>query len=318
MMKTTRSKIRPVSPGSFRIERFRKPAEPAAIAQPKKPPRPSPHTPRPDLLPARMRGPAAQAKAERPSGGAWRGAPRPTRMGQPSMARAAKPEPAPRTAAGRPGTGLPRKPAVQRAEEAQEIEMVDMSLHLQRNKLIDVVVSGAGLSHGTCIQKPDHQLVEVGHEFGDKNAYYLPWENGRCTEATVTLEAPPQVLLHGSPLRLQPLVQVPGSGSHRDPPRSSDRVGAPQQAPRGGLRPRVRQPRGQESGLRRLHLEDRAIRGPDPEARIDFMVYAAVEQIGMTFYVQERRTRSTTNASTNHKTEARELVRELGIPVLPQ
>ncbi len=48
------------------------------------------------------------------------------------------------------------------------------------------------------------------------------------------------------------------------------------------------------------------------------MVYAAVEQIGMTFYVQERRTRSTTNASTNHKTEARELVRELGIPVLPQ
>ena len=213
---------------------------------------------------------------------------------------------------------IARKPAVQRAQEAQEIEMIDMSLHLQRNKLIDVVVSGAGLSHGTCIQKPDHQLVEVGHELGDKNAYYLPWENGGCTEAMVTLEAP-----------LKYFFTAPLSGcSLWCKYLAADRIVIRHEARTQSEHHNKHRAEGfvlvfDSHEARKADFDDCTLKIEQSEGQIrklaiDFMVYAAVERIGMTFYVQERRTRSTTNARTNHKTEARELVRELGIPVLPQ
>lgn len=76
-MNTIRSKTGLVLQGYFRIERFRGAANRAAVAQPEAAARLAPQPPRPELLPAKMRGGAAQAKPEREPGGAWSGAPRP-------------------------------------------------------------------------------------------------------------------------------------------------------------------------------------------------------------------------------------------------
>jgi hypothetical protein len=54
--------------GYFRFERFRAPASRVAVVQPKGPPRSAPQPPRPELLPAQLRGGAAQAKIGRGSG----------------------------------------------------------------------------------------------------------------------------------------------------------------------------------------------------------------------------------------------------------
>jgi len=236
-------------------------------------------------------------------------------VGRPPVAHVTKPGPATRAPTGRPGAVLPKKPVVQRS---QWIEMVDMSLHLQRNKLIDVLVSGPGLSHATCIQKPDHQLVQVGHELGEQNAYYLPWENRSCTEATVTLEAP-----------LKYFFTAPLSGcsiwcKYLEVDRIVIRHEArtqPEHHNKHRAEGFVLVFNSNEAG--KWGFDDCALKMEQSEGQvrklaIDFMVYAAVEQVGMTFYVQERRTQSTTNTTTNHKTERRELVRELGIPVQPQ
>jgi hypothetical protein len=72
------SKTGLVLQGYFSVEQFRGPGSRDTAAQAKGSPRPSPQPPRPDLLPVRMRGGAAQAKGT--SASPWRGAPRPELM----------------------------------------------------------------------------------------------------------------------------------------------------------------------------------------------------------------------------------------------
>jgi hypothetical protein len=64
--------------GYFRVERFRGPASRAAVLQPRVSARAAPPPPRPELLPAAMRGGTAQAQARASRAPEpWRGAPRP-------------------------------------------------------------------------------------------------------------------------------------------------------------------------------------------------------------------------------------------------
>jgi len=74
MMRNRSQNTGMVLQGYFRLERFRAPARSAQL---KEPARATPQPPRPDLLPAQMRGGAAQAKVDRGSASAWSGAPRP-------------------------------------------------------------------------------------------------------------------------------------------------------------------------------------------------------------------------------------------------
>ncbi len=76
-MKTGSAKAGSVLQGYFRTDRLRGAANRAAVAQSKSPARSTPQAPRPELLPAGMRGVAAQPQAEPGPGRSWRGAPRP-------------------------------------------------------------------------------------------------------------------------------------------------------------------------------------------------------------------------------------------------
>ena len=107
MMKRMRSKTGLVLQGYFRIERFRGAANSAAVAQPKRPVRLTPQPPRPDLLPAKMRGAPAQAKPAREAGGAWSGAPRPELLPGMGPTNVAGPR---RVAQARPGNGVSTTP----------------------------------------------------------------------------------------------------------------------------------------------------------------------------------------------------------------
>jgi hypothetical protein len=213
-----------------------------------------------------------------------------------------------RVAAGR-AVVLPKKPVVQRS---MWIEMQDMSLQLKRGKLIDLLVEGDGLSHGSCLQKPDHQLIQIG-PYGTKNVYYLPWKNGDYTEGTIWLNDP-----------LKYFFTAPLSGCSIWCKYTDDDVIT------------IRHEARTKPEHHKKHLSDRftlvfnsnesvkygfdaiALEMDQTETHvrklaIDFMVYGEVTDGGMTFYVQERRTRTTTTIMTNDRTERNELVREIAI-----
>jgi hypothetical protein len=133
-----------------------------------------PRAPRPELLPPKMRGEAAQARPGRAPGGAWPGAPRPEllpRVERPPQVRGKARPPGPAVAPG------PGRPAIQRsAIQRMNQDLDDLSDKRTPNK---VKWKGAGWQ--TAI--PDNIYVKKVYLLGD-------WTSGRHQEVLCELERP--------------------------------------------------------------------------------------------------------------------------------
>lgn len=249
--------------------------------------RPSASPPRPELLPARMRGPTAQAK----------------------LAAGPVPQATRNTQSARVRPPAARRPVIQRMEWfAKTVGLKE--LKLAPDKLLEVSSSvGNELCHGVCTQHEDSQSVEL-KSFGVNNAYNLPWRNGDFTQATITLQPSVKYFftapLSGCSIWCKYLNKTQIVIRHEA--RTTMLAHNIHLAQSFGLVFDSNNPTLWGFGDTKLRVDqtDQVIH----KYAVHFLLYAALEPDGVTFYVQEQHTRASTDTDTDLTTQQRELARE--------
>lgn len=200
--------------GYFRLERFRAPASRAAGVQPKPPTRLAPQPPRPELLPAAMRGGTAQAKVDRGAGRAWSGAPRPELL--PSM-RPSRVGPQQAIQA-RPSHGVSTPPIPARQLRViGEGRPLESGIRQAMERLFDADFSGVRVSTWPSARPRARSSRASAASHPRSRLRSVPVWTSPCRSAPATPRRAPWPAPHGSGDEHRPAVDCPWRSRPRKP-----------------------------------------------------------------------------------------------------